>query len=159
MTRDEFNRLLDSELRRFTVRVSSADPEECRNAVDQYNSARSEVSDALGRYANCISNSRGGTTTVPANFRALNQLMMILNQQFRNMRVSASRRAAGRVRLAITGASSPVRVGAGRVITAFDSQMSPAESARGLTGPPFLDVLADPRRVEAKVSGPSGAAR
>jgi hypothetical protein len=43
----------------FTVRESSADSEECRNAVDQYNSAKSEVSDALRTYASCISDSRG----------------------------------------------------------------------------------------------------
>jgi hypothetical protein len=39
--------------------VCIADPEECRNAVDQYNSTRSEVSDTLKTYASCISDSRG----------------------------------------------------------------------------------------------------
>jgi hypothetical protein len=40
-------------------RVIRADPESCRNAVDQYKSARSEVFDAIKTYARCISDSDG----------------------------------------------------------------------------------------------------
>ena len=38
---------------------TNADPEGCRNAVDQYKSAKSDVSDALRSYANCIAGSDG----------------------------------------------------------------------------------------------------
>lgn len=43
----------------ISITATKADPEECRNAVDQYNSARSDVSDALRLYASCISSSDG----------------------------------------------------------------------------------------------------
>jgi hypothetical protein len=43
----------------ISITATKADPEECRNAVDQYNSARSDVSDALRIYASCISGSDG----------------------------------------------------------------------------------------------------
>ena len=39
--------------------AANADPEECREAIRNYNSASAEISDALRRYADCISNSRG----------------------------------------------------------------------------------------------------
>jgi hypothetical protein len=38
---------------------TKADPEGCRDAVDQYRSAKSDVSDALRGYATCISGSDG----------------------------------------------------------------------------------------------------
>jgi hypothetical protein len=38
---------------------TKADPEECREAIDKYNSATSDVSDALRRYANCVRDSVG----------------------------------------------------------------------------------------------------
>ena len=46
----------------FSVVVTQqaiADPEECREAIDRYNSAISDVSAALRRYASCVSDSRG----------------------------------------------------------------------------------------------------
>jgi hypothetical protein len=39
--------------------TAKAGPNECRDAVNSYNSALSDVSDALKRYANCISDSQG----------------------------------------------------------------------------------------------------
>jgi hypothetical protein len=36
-----------------------ADPDSCREAVDQYKTAKSDVSDAIRRYASCISSSDG----------------------------------------------------------------------------------------------------
>ena len=38
---------------------ATADPEDCQNAISQYNSARSDVSDAIRSYASCISDSDG----------------------------------------------------------------------------------------------------
>jgi hypothetical protein len=43
----------------ISVFAAKADPEQCREAIRNYNSARAEVSDALRLYANCISSSRG----------------------------------------------------------------------------------------------------
>ena len=46
----------------FSVVVAQAavaDPEKCREAIDRYNSAISDVSTALRRYASCVSDSRG----------------------------------------------------------------------------------------------------
>jgi hypothetical protein len=43
----------------ISITATKADPEEYRNAVDQYNSARSDGSDALRIYASCISGSDG----------------------------------------------------------------------------------------------------
>jgi hypothetical protein len=40
-------------------RVAIADPEECRNAINEYNSARSEIFYALRSYGGCVSNSDG----------------------------------------------------------------------------------------------------
>jgi hypothetical protein len=37
----------------------NADPEDCRNAVDEYNSAASDIDDALRAYAQCVSGSDG----------------------------------------------------------------------------------------------------
>jgi hypothetical protein len=42
-----------------TMQSVTADPESCREAVDGYNSARREVSDALRSYASCVSDSQG----------------------------------------------------------------------------------------------------
>jgi hypothetical protein len=42
-----------------SIRVALADPEECRDAVDRYNSALDDVSSTLRRYASCVSSSRG----------------------------------------------------------------------------------------------------
>jgi hypothetical protein len=36
-----------------------ADPEACRDALDQFKSARSDVSDSLRSYASCVSSSDG----------------------------------------------------------------------------------------------------
>jgi hypothetical protein len=36
-----------------------ANPEECRDAISQYNSAKSDIADALKRYASCVSDSDG----------------------------------------------------------------------------------------------------
>lgn len=41
------------------VRSASADTESCRNAIDQFNSARSDISCALRTYASCVSGSDG----------------------------------------------------------------------------------------------------
>jgi hypothetical protein len=41
------------------VSVARADPAECREAVDRYNEAISEVADALRAYSRCVSDSRG----------------------------------------------------------------------------------------------------
>jgi hypothetical protein len=41
------------------VSAVRADPEECREAINQYNTAKSDVSDALRAYANCVSDSQG----------------------------------------------------------------------------------------------------
>ena len=38
---------------------TNADPESCRDALDQYKSAKSEVVSALGDYTNCIHSSDG----------------------------------------------------------------------------------------------------
>jgi gas vesicle protein len=38
---------------------ATASPETCRNAINQYNSAISDISSALRRYANCVSSSEG----------------------------------------------------------------------------------------------------
>lgn len=35
------------------------DPEECQDAINKYNTAVGDVSDALGSYARCVSDSRG----------------------------------------------------------------------------------------------------
>jgi hypothetical protein len=43
----------------FIVPAASGDPEECRDAVDQYSSAIADVSDTLKRYADCVSSSKG----------------------------------------------------------------------------------------------------
>jgi hypothetical protein len=42
-----------------TMQSVAADPESCREAVDGYNSARREVSDALRSYASSVSGSQG----------------------------------------------------------------------------------------------------
>jgi len=39
--------------------VAAADPSECREAINAYDSARSDVSDALRAYAHCIADSQG----------------------------------------------------------------------------------------------------
>jgi len=41
------------------VSAVRADPEECREAIDKYNAAKSDVSTSLRGYANCVSDSRG----------------------------------------------------------------------------------------------------
>jgi uncharacterized protein YfcZ (UPF0381/DUF406 family) len=43
----------------FAIIEVRADPDDCREAVDQFKSARSEVSDALQSYASCVSGSDG----------------------------------------------------------------------------------------------------
>jgi hypothetical protein len=43
----------------FLMTKATADPQACRDAVDQFNSARSEISGALRLYASCISGSDG----------------------------------------------------------------------------------------------------
>jgi len=47
-----------------------ADPEECRDAVDSYNEARSDIATALNRYASCVSDS-GGHDDCSGEFMAL----------------------------------------------------------------------------------------
>jgi hypothetical protein len=42
-----------------TMHSVAADPESCREAVDGYNYARRDVSDALRSYASCVSGSQG----------------------------------------------------------------------------------------------------
>jgi hypothetical protein len=39
--------------------AAQANPEECREAVDRYNQALSDVSDAFRAYGRCVSDSRG----------------------------------------------------------------------------------------------------
>ena len=39
--------------------VAGPSPEECRDAVDRYNSAKSDVADAIATYARCVSGSDG----------------------------------------------------------------------------------------------------
>jgi hypothetical protein len=39
--------------------VASASPEECREAIDRYNSAKSDVAYAISTYARCVSGSDG----------------------------------------------------------------------------------------------------
>ena len=41
------------------AQAAAAGPQQCGDAVDQYNSAASEVSDALRLYASCLSSSEG----------------------------------------------------------------------------------------------------
>ena len=43
----------------MTPPMARADPAECREAVDRYNEATSEVADALRAYSRCVSDSRG----------------------------------------------------------------------------------------------------
>ena len=43
----------------LVVPKALATPSECREAVDQYNSALSDVSDALKRYRSCVADSQG----------------------------------------------------------------------------------------------------
>jgi hypothetical protein len=43
----------------FQLRGARADPEECRGAINSYDTAMSDVSDQLNLYANCIADSRG----------------------------------------------------------------------------------------------------
>lgn len=43
----------------ISIPSASASPEDCRAAIDRYNSAISDVSDALRSYASCVSNSSG----------------------------------------------------------------------------------------------------
>jgi hypothetical protein len=43
----------------MVVSVARADPAECREAVDRYNEATSEVADALRAYSRCVSDRRG----------------------------------------------------------------------------------------------------
>jgi len=38
---------------------TKADPEECQEALHQYNAALSDISDALRTYARCVSDSKG----------------------------------------------------------------------------------------------------
>jgi hypothetical protein len=38
---------------------ATADPEGCQSAIDQFKSARSDVSSDLGMYASCVSGSNG----------------------------------------------------------------------------------------------------
>ena len=42
-----------------SIPSADASPEDCRMAIDRYNSAISDVSDALRSYASCVSNSSG----------------------------------------------------------------------------------------------------
>lgn len=51
--------LLISTLGLLQVSVALADTEECQDALDQYKTAASDVSDQLRRYGSCISDSRG----------------------------------------------------------------------------------------------------
>ena len=39
--------------------AARSDTDECRDALDQYNSARSDVSSALRQYGRCVSDSKG----------------------------------------------------------------------------------------------------
>jgi hypothetical protein len=43
----------------LSIRLVGAGPSECREAVDEYKSAKSDVADALRRYADCVSTSDG----------------------------------------------------------------------------------------------------
>jgi hypothetical protein len=43
----------------ISVERSNADPESCRHAVDKYRSAKTDVTEALGRYADCIADRDG----------------------------------------------------------------------------------------------------
>jgi hypothetical protein len=43
----------------LSIRLAGAGPSECRDAVDEYKSAKSDVADAVRRYANCVSSSDG----------------------------------------------------------------------------------------------------
>ena len=58
---------------------ATADPEGCREAVDQFKSARSEVADGIRAFASCISSS-DGHTTVQANSLDFGRPKMILSQ-------------------------------------------------------------------------------
>jgi hypothetical protein len=42
-----------------SIRLAAASPESCRDAIDAYNSASSDVPGALRTYASCIASSRG----------------------------------------------------------------------------------------------------
>ena len=42
-----------------SVASADADPDSCRDAIDQYKSAKSDVADALRSYASCLSGSDG----------------------------------------------------------------------------------------------------
>jgi hypothetical protein len=42
-----------------SVQKAYADPEECREAIDQYKMAIDDISPVLKRYAGCVSDSRG----------------------------------------------------------------------------------------------------
>jgi hypothetical protein len=41
------------------ARGAIADPEECRDAIDQYKSARADVADAVRKYASCVADDDG----------------------------------------------------------------------------------------------------
>jgi hypothetical protein len=43
----------------FLSGPAAAGPEECREAINRYNSALEEVGSTLRRYANCVSDSQG----------------------------------------------------------------------------------------------------
>ena len=43
----------------LSLMVVKADTAACKDAIDQYNSARSDIADTLRRYASCAANSDG----------------------------------------------------------------------------------------------------
>jgi hypothetical protein len=43
----------------FTVHLAHAGPEECRQAVDDYDVVMSELTEALGQYEKCVTESNG----------------------------------------------------------------------------------------------------
>lgn len=70
---------------------TNADPEECREAIDQYKSAADEVRDALQQYASCIADSQGHDDC-SSEFSNLQSAQGDLSQRLLNTRGTAIRR-------------------------------------------------------------------
>src|SRR5260370_36083298 len=73
----------------LSMRVSIAGPAECRDAVDQYTSAKSDVTAALRIYASCVSGS-DGHDDCSSEFLSLSRRKRTSNPRCRTMRASAS---------------------------------------------------------------------
>jgi len=90
------------------VRGAFSGPTECREAVDQYKSAKSDVLDATRTYIRCVPTVLG-MTTVRANSRRCNLLRTTSSRRFLNTRANANSWKRFQLEVRLYGNTSKLR--------------------------------------------------